>query len=71
MLDYFSVQNGLKDAGDASPSGSDSLDVFAWFDEESSLKRLAATIARARKKVGRTCQPLLVLQGLPDIWQSF
>ncbi|BDA41497.1 probable transcription initiation factor TFIID subunit 1 at C-terminar half [Coccomyxa sp. Obi] len=44
------LQDGLKDAGDASPSGADTLDVFAWFDEESSLKRLTATIARVRMK---------------------
>ncbi|CAL8461778.1 g1309 [Coccomyxa elongata] len=44
------LQDGLKDAGDASPSGADSLDVFAWFDEESSLKRLFATIGRVRMK---------------------
>lgn len=45
------VQADVMENGDASPSGDDSLDVFAWFDEESSLKRQAASLARARAKV--------------------
>lgn len=48
----FWVQARVKENGHASLAGDDMSTVFAWFDDKSSLRRLAVSMAKFRVKVG-------------------